>query len=59
MSLSPEQRQKIDVLLADAAKKARIAAGQETKTLVKKVGDKMAAAKKPFWRKLVGFFRNG
>lgn len=27
------------------------------KTVLKAIGDKMATAKRPFWRKLVGFFR--
>ena len=57
MSLTTEQKKRIDDLLAEAAKKARTAAGQEAPKLVKAVGDKMAASKKPFWRKLVGWFR--
>ena len=57
MSLTPDQKKRIDDLLAEAAKKTRTAAGQEAPKAIRAIGDKMAASKKPFWRKLVGFFR--
>ena len=34
-------------------------AADAAKHAVKALGDKMAKAKRPFWRKLVAFFRGG
>jgi hypothetical protein len=52
--LTPEQRAQIDRLLNEAVERQARAAGRSA---VQALGDKMAAAKKPFWRRLVGFFR--
>lgn len=49
--LSAEQRAKVLAKLKAEAEKA-------APKLVEKLGDKMAASKKPFWRKLVAFFRS-
>jgi hypothetical protein len=51
--LTDDQKQAVKGYVAEKAVSA------VAKPLIKRVGDKMASARKPFWRKLVALFRGG